>query len=143
MLDNGKLDATTTERLQHPDQGSVDLSDPDVRFSLDLYIACINSSEATYNNVRTSILQRFPDFKILSHHHAKKMLSDISGVVSVSDDICINSCHAFTGPFSDKEACTICSAPCYTTVNSGRSQRQITRQQMCTIPLEPQIQALR
>ena len=142
-LDNGKLDATTTERLRHPDQGSVDLSDPNVRFSLDLYMACINSSEATYNDVRTSILKRFPDTEILSHHHAKKMLSDISSVISISDDMCINSCHAFTGPFSDKEACTICSAPRYTTVNSGRSQRQISRQQMCTIPLGPQIQALR
>jgi hypothetical protein len=142
-LDNGKLDSAATERLRNPDRNPVDLTDPDTRFSLDLYMACTNASEATYNSVRASILQRFPDTNVLSHHQAKKMLADISGVVSVSDDMCINSCHAFTGPFADKEACTICSTPRYTTVNSGRSQRQIPRQQMTTIPLGPQIQALR
>lgn len=56
-LDNGKLDAAATERLRNPDtEIIIDLSDPDLRFSLELYMASINASEATYNGVRDSIL---------------------------------------------------------------------------------------
>jgi hypothetical protein len=94
-LDNGKLDPAATERVRHPDEEIVDLSDPDLRFSLDLYMSCINASEATYNSVCEATIRRFPQVEVLSHHRAKKMAANISGVVSVEDDMCINSCHAF------------------------------------------------
>lgn len=143
-LDNGKLDATATERLRNPDTEIIDLTDPDLRYSLELYMSCINASEATYNSVRESTLRRFPQTKILSHYLAKKLVSDIvSGVVSVADDMCINSCHAFTGPFANLDACSICFEPRYNTIFSGRTQKNVPRQQVCTIPLGPQIQALR
>ena len=71
-LDNGKLDAAATERLRNPDTETIDLSDPDLRFSLELYISCINASEATYNSVREAILRQFPQTKTLSHYLAKK-----------------------------------------------------------------------
>ncbi|KAF8962352.1 hypothetical protein BDZ97DRAFT_1123753 [Flammula alnicola] len=136
-LDNGKLDASATERLRNPDEEIIDISDPDTRFSLDLYMSCTNASEATYNSVRQSILRRFPETDILSHYLAKKLVSDISGVVSVCDDMCINSCHAFTGPFADLDACTMCSEPRYTYIGSGRRQKKVPRQQACTLPLGP------
>ena len=142
-LENGKMDKAATYRLRNPNTDPIDLSDPDLRFSLDLYLSCMNASEATYNEVRLSILRRFPTMNILSYHLAKKEVTDISGVVSVLDDMCINSCHAFTGPFADLDSCTICSEPRYTYVSSGRSQKRVPRQQMCTFPLGPQIQALR
>ena len=31
----------------------------------------------------------------------KTLVARISGVISVADDMCVNSCHAFTGPFAD------------------------------------------
>ncbi|KIK09994.1 hypothetical protein K443DRAFT_35590, partial [Laccaria amethystina LaAM-08-1] len=43
----------------------------------------------------------------------KKLVADISGIVSVRDDMCINSCHAFTGPFVQLNACSVCSEPQY------------------------------
>ena len=141
-LENGKLDPAATERLRNPVGEIIDLSDPDLCFSLDLFMSCINTSEATYNSVQESIIQRFPDTEILSHHLAKKLVSDISGVVSVADDMCINSCHAFTGPFADLDACSICFEPRYTTISSGHTEKKIPQQQVCTIPLGPQIQAL-
>ena len=142
-LDNGKMDQDTIDRLRNPSEEIVDISDRDIRFSLDLYMACRNASEATYNSVRKSIIHRFPKISILSHHLSKKMVSEISGVVCVKDDMCINSCHAFTGPFADLDACGICSEPRYTTIGTGACQKNIPRQQACTIPLGPQIQALR
>ncbi len=143
-LDNGKLDADATYRLRHPSEDTIDLSDPDLRFSLDLYMSCINASEATYNGVRDAIKRRFPDLELLSHYQANKTISEITGVVSVEDDMCVNSCHAFTGPFSDRDTCAVCSEPRYNTVNRTRaSEKRTPRQKMCTIPLGPQIQALR
>ncbi|KAF8890250.1 hypothetical protein CPB84DRAFT_1837475 [Gymnopilus junonius] len=142
-LDNGKMDPAATERLRNPSTEPIDLSDPDLRFSLDLYLACMNASEATYNDVRQAILRRFPDSDVLSYHLAKKQVADITGVVSVLDDMCINSCHAFTGPFENLEACTVCSEPRYTFVKSGRSRKKVSRKQMCSFPLGPQLQALR
>ncbi|KAF8956681.1 hypothetical protein BDZ97DRAFT_1763531 [Flammula alnicola] len=38
-LDNGKLDPAATERLRHPDEQIPDLSDENLRFSLDLYMS--------------------------------------------------------------------------------------------------------
>src|ERR1700678_3283375 len=55
-LNNGKMDPAAIDRLRNPSIEPIDLSDPDLRFSLDLYLACTNASEATYNDVRQSIL---------------------------------------------------------------------------------------
>ena len=63
----------------------------------------------------------------------------MTGVVSVLDDMCINSCTAFTGPLSDLDTCPYCSERRFE-VRSGKSY---PRKQACTIPLGPQIQALR
>lgn len=49
---NSKLDKSTIFRLKNPLENLVDISDPDVRLSLDLFISCGNASEETYNGVR-------------------------------------------------------------------------------------------
>jgi hypothetical protein len=54
--------------------------------------------------------------------------------------MCINSCHAFTGPFADAEHCTTCAEPRY---DSLRLPAKIPRKQYHTIPLGPQLQAIR
>jgi hypothetical protein len=142
-FDNGNLDADVIERLRNPEEGPVDISDPDIRLSLDLFMACENSSQQTYTAAREAILWRFPESEILSYHLIKKLVADISGVVSVRDDMCINSCHAFTGPFVQLNACSVCSEPQYDPVQFVLTGKKIPRQQMCTILLGPQIQALR
>ena len=105
-------------------------------------MSCTNASEATYNSVWKSINRQFPETKILSHYLAKKLISDISGVVYINDDMCINSCHAFTGPFADLDACTVCSEPRYTEIPAGRQQKKVPRKKSTTLPPGPQIQAL-
>lgn len=91
---NSKLDEFTIDRLENPLEDLVDISDPDIRLSLDLFISCGNASEETYNSVRRSILTRFPDTNVLSYYLVKKCVADITGVCAISDDMCINSCHA-------------------------------------------------
>jgi len=142
-LDNGELDDDVIKRLREPEEGPADVSSPDVRLALDLFMACENSSQKTYTSVREAILRRFPDTELLSYHLVKNLVASISGVVSIKDDMCINSCHAFTGPFSELEACSICSEPRYDAVQLGLTGKKVPWQQACTIPLGPQIQALR
>ena len=142
-LDNGKLDTDVIESLRDPDTSAVDLSDPDIRLSLDLFMACNNASEETYKAVRASIESRFPEAKVLSYYSVKKLVANISGVVSILDDMCIKSCHAFTGPFADLQSCRTCSAPRYDPIQIALTQKKNPQKQACTIPLGPQIQALR
>ncbi|KAF8154160.1 hypothetical protein B0H34DRAFT_861033 [Crassisporium funariophilum] len=138
-LDNGGLDKKTIHRLRNPQRGPVDISEPDTRLSIDLYISCNNASEKTYEDARKSILRRYPDSELLSYHSVKNLTASLSGVVSILDDMCINSCHAFTGPYVDLAACDTCSQPRFATSN----RKPTSRKQACTIPLGPQIQALR
>lgn len=140
-LDNGKLDEDVVWRLRNPVEGSVDITNPDIRLSLDLFIGCKNASEATYHAVRDAILRRFPDSDVLSYHLVKKLVAEYSGVVSVLDDMCINSCQAFTGPLADRTTCSECGENRYLDSPVGKQPKP--RQQACTIPLGPQIQALR
>jgi len=142
-LDNGKLDKDTIYRLRNPSLETFDLNDKDTRLSVDLYMSCINSSEGAYNDVRQSILRRWPDVKVLSYHLVKKRVAEITGVTSILDDMCVNSCLAYTGPFSELEVCPTCGEARFKEVKVGRKTKRVPRLQSCTIPLGPQIQAIR
>ena len=78
-LENDKLEPNVLERLRNLVTDTVDISDPDLRLSLDLFMACNHASEATYNGVRGSILRRFPSLEILSYHSVKRHVSEITG----------------------------------------------------------------
>jgi hypothetical protein len=142
-LENDKLEPDVLERLRNPTTEPVDISDPDLRLSLDIFMACNHALEATYNAVRTSILRRFPNLDILSYYSVKKHVSEITGVGAVLDDMCINSCVAFVGPLDHLTQCPECSEPRYDQEKLATTRKKVPRQQACTIPLGPQLQALR
>ena len=54
-LGNGKLGDAVISALKNPSKGPVDISDPDIPLSLDVFIGCKNASEATYNAVRAAV----------------------------------------------------------------------------------------
>ncbi len=142
-LDDGKLDTSVLYELRNPQKDPPDeLQNPDIRLSLDLFISCKHSSQKTYKSVCESIQHRFPEanLNLLSYYSANKMVAEISGVVSIAHDMCVNSCLAFVGPFKDLEACHICLEPRY---NAAHRRNNTPVKQVCTIPLGPQIQALR
>ena len=76
------------------------------RLSLDLFLACSNTSEKTYASVRESILMPFPN---TDDPRAKNLVT--SAVSAIPDDMCIKGCHAFTGPFAELESCCVRSEP--------------------------------
>jgi hypothetical protein len=113
------------------------------RLSIDLLMACDNASERTYKAVRESILRRCPNLNILTYGRIKNLVATISGIVSIDDDMCINSCRAFTtGPYMDLQACQICSEPRYNPTILSITRKEVPRKRACTIPLGPQVQAL-
>lgn len=133
------LDADTLDRLRNPPQDLPTL-DSDERLSIDLFLSVSNASVETYNSVRDAILRRYPENPILSHHAVKKLVRELSGVVHVTRDMCINTCMAYTGPFAHLTCCPYDGEPRY---DPKREGAQVPRQQFETILLGPQLQALR
>jgi hypothetical protein len=76
----------------------------------------------------------YPGNEFLSFDQAKRTLKKISGVVPMKHNMCISSCAAFTGTYSDLNVCPYCSAPHYH--ENRRPQRQFTM-----IPIGPVLQA--
>ena len=103
-----------------------------------------NPSEATYEVNRKAFLRRLPEANIPSYYKIRRLVADLTGVESVMHHMCINSCVAYTGPFSDLEACPTCSEPRYDQFRLELSSRRdkIPRQEFHTIPIGPQLQAL-
>ncbi|KAF8633516.1 hypothetical protein AX17_004432 [Amanita inopinata Kibby_2008] len=142
-LEESGLDTETIERLRNPPEDLVDISDPDIRLSLDIFLAGTNASEQVYKSSREAILYRFPDCKMLSFYEVKKLVAELSGIVSVEDDMCVNSCHAFVGPLAGYEACIICHEPRYDPVQQALTGAKVPQLQATTFPLGPQLQARR
>ena len=112
-LETDKLDPDMFEKLRNPETNAIDISDPDTHLSLGLFMDCNHAAEATYKAVRNTILHCNPDYGILSYYSVKKLVSEIIGVSSVLDDMCINSCVAFVGPLADLKWCPECLEPRY------------------------------
>ena len=142
-LENGCLDDNIVHHLRNPCNELASISDPDIRLSLDLFLAVTNASEETYCACRDAILRRYPDSGVLSYYAVKKLVAEMTGVVAVYDDMCINSCHAFTGPFARLESCSVCGEARYDAAEAALTGKNVARQQFCTILLGPQLQALR
>ncbi|KAJ6457719.1 hypothetical protein C8R45DRAFT_844058, partial [Mycena sanguinolenta] len=87
-LDNGDLDSETVHRLRNPIAAPLDISDPSLRFALDIFIATSNASEETYDAVRAATLTRYPDDPVLTHYQVKKQVAELSGVVPMLHDMC-------------------------------------------------------
>ena len=122
-LDDGILDEDIVDRLRNPLEGNVDLSDPDICLSLDIFLDCSHASEATYDSICNAIRQWFPDTEILSHYLTKKTLERLTGFVLVLDDMCVNSCQAFTGPLADRTTCSECGEARYHDAAPGKQPK--------------------
>ncbi|KAJ7720471.1 hypothetical protein DFH07DRAFT_760812, partial [Mycena maculata] len=130
-FENGGLEIDCVERLRDPIQEPIDISDPDLRLSLDLFMETLNSSEKTYDGVRSSVCHRHPEDDILTHHLVKKKVTEMTGVVPLLHDMCRNSCMAYTGPLADLELCRVCKAPRFDETGSSRK--------FSTMPLGPPV----
>ncbi|CDO77253.1 hypothetical protein BN946_scf184753.g3 [Trametes cinnabarina] len=139
-LGESGLDEEVLEQLQNPLCEELKLTNPDVTLAIEVYMASGNGSRETYNAVRDAIMRRFPDVKLLTHYKVKRTIEQLTGIVPLVHDMCINSCMAFTGPRELLTACPKCGQARYCPIRS--EDTQTGRQQFSTILPGPQIQAL-
>ncbi|KAG6912855.1 hypothetical protein DXG01_011528, partial [Tephrocybe rancida] len=130
------LGPTVFQRLRCPPTTPIELSQ-DQRLSLELFMACNSAAQEVYNASRTAILRRHPDDNVLTYDAVKKLLIEITGVVDIKEDMCINSCIGYTGPYRDHITCPFCGQ------DRLDDKTRKPRQQFNTIPLGPQLQALK
>ena len=147
---NASLDTQFEEddlfRLKNPTEEELDIEDRYFRLSLDMYLILTNVSQETYRELVAAFLRCHPEARgrLLSYDQIKRRVKDLTGIIPIHDDLCANSCMAFTGPFKDLDTCLECSEPRYdpALLCSSNGTIKKPRQSMTTIPIGPQIQAL-
>ncbi|TFK98791.1 hypothetical protein BDV98DRAFT_480273, partial [Pterulicium gracile] len=65
-----------------------------------------------------------------------------AGIVSIRTDMCINGCHAYTGPLAERTTCLLCKTARYKDNTSPPEKRQ-PQQYFTNIPIGPYLQAMR
>ncbi|RXW11820.1 hypothetical protein EST38_g14035 [Candolleomyces aberdarensis] len=133
------------EGLDNPLQALLNVdNDRFLRLSLDLFLLTVNGAESQYNMARDAILRCYPDpdsaEKILTFPKCKDVVRQLTGVVPIVNDMCPNSCMAYTGPFSDRISCGVCGESRYQ--NTPGRKKLVPKQKFYTIPIGPIIQAL-
>ncbi len=130
------LDSDILDVIENPPEEELKVDDDDLRFSIDLYLAIDNTSEATYTAARRAILRRFPSCRVLSFYEVKKQISSLTGITPVYRDMCPKSCVGFTGPLREALLCPVCSEQRY------HPGTKTPRKRFITLLLAPQLQAL-
>ncbi|KAF6758562.1 hypothetical protein DFP72DRAFT_807707, partial [Ephemerocybe angulata] len=111
-LDKSGLDPSVIEQLRQPIESILDIDnpdDPDLRISLEVYLATGNASEATYNKIKASIEKRTPEVQLYTLDRLKRKIGKLTGLIPLVNDMCVNSCMAYTEPFAKKDKCQYCS----------------------------------
>ena len=107
-------------------------------------MALEHSSQDTYVQIREAVIDCYPDSDVPPFHRVKTILADLSGVESLVDHMCINSCTAFVGPYADYDMCPECGQHRFDQIKFTKSNGRIKnpRAVFHTIPIGPQLQAL-
>lgn len=143
-LDDGiELTGDAVHRLRNPPHESLE-PDPDTKLALSIFFTLEHSSEESYERIQCSIRDRHSDTLLPSFYHVKQVLADFSGVTSLVNDMCINSCAAFVGPYAHLHQCPKCNEARYdqTRLENNGSDIKAPRAVFNTIPIAPQLQVL-
>jgi hypothetical protein len=141
-LQTASLDDTTTglsneavERLRNPPTHTLNLEgDPVLRLAVRLYLELKNADE-DYLKVRAALKQFNAVLDLPSISRIKSIVTQLSGVEEIVNDICPKKCIAYTGPFARATECPECGEVRYDELNKPR-------QRFSTFPIGPQLQAM-
>ncbi|KAG6834618.1 hypothetical protein H0H93_008543, partial [Arthromyces matolae] len=142
-LDNGDLSDEHLHLLRHPPHQHGTIDDRDMYLSLKLFISTTLAANQVYNNVRLDVMEVHPEDNLLSHEAVQKTIAKLTGVVPIVHDMCLNSCMAYTGPWTNLERCPFCNTPRYdpTIYVSTRGKKKVSQRRFFTIPIGPVLQA--
>ncbi|KAG1901531.1 uncharacterized protein F5891DRAFT_1187391 [Suillus fuscotomentosus] len=93
-------------RLRHPPRELPDATNPDLIQSLKYYFA--DTTIKAYNAIHGATMEQHPEDDIYTHYRIQQAIAELSGVVPIVHDMCINTCLAFTGPFTHLDQCPRC-----------------------------------
>ncbi|KAG1752196.1 hypothetical protein EDB19DRAFT_1613676, partial [Suillus lakei] len=144
-LDDGVgLKGEDLQRLQNPPRFPCQIDNPCEELAISLFLALQHSSEVAYDNIRNTVQKRYPDSEVPSLYRVKKLIHELTGISSIVDHRCINSCVAFVGPYAGLETCPTCGELRYDQKKLARShgRKKVPRAVFQTIPIGPQLQAL-
>ncbi|KIK80002.1 hypothetical protein PAXRUDRAFT_16026 [Paxillus rubicundulus Ve08.2h10] len=142
-----KLSDEALDRLRNPPNVPLVIDNPSIRHSISTYLALEHSSQVAYEAICCSSkhnLGAAPGAEdILTFHNVEKLIRIHTGVEPLLHDMCPNTCHAFTGPFSILDECYICQTSRWNEQKFQGSNRhvKVPAQQFTTIPVGSQLQA--
>ena len=137
------LTGNALHRLRNPLHESLE-PDLDAKLALSIFFALKHSSEESYERIWHNIHEWHPDTSLPSFYHIKQILADFSRVTPLVNDMCINSCTVFVGPYAHLDWCPECNEARYDQMrleNSGGDIKAL-HAVFNTIPITPQLQAL-
>ena len=106
-LDDGHLTPKVLSWLKNSPSDTIDLMASE-QFSLELFFATHDSPQHVYTSVKKVIERQYPQSELLSLEKVKQLMVEITGVSPITDDMCINSCIAFTSPYKALSECPVC-----------------------------------
>ncbi|KAF9644361.1 hypothetical protein BDM02DRAFT_3131806 [Thelephora ganbajun] len=143
---NTQFDEDDLANLRNPTKEELDINDCYFHLSLDMYLILTNAPQETYCEPVSAFLRCHPEVKgrLLSYDQIKCRVKNLTSIIPIHDNMCINSCMAFTSPYKDLDSCLKCLEYCYDPVllHSSNGATKKPQQSMTTIPIGPQIQAL-
>jgi hypothetical protein len=117
--------------------------DPDLLLSISNYVDTLNASQDVYTKTRANIQRRCPDVEILSYDQVKRRTSQLSGVLTWQNDMCVDSCAGFTGPYEHLQECPKCGKPRYDLdqLEKSNGKKKVPQKSFTSFPVGPQLQA--
>ena len=117
--------------------------DPDLLLSISNFVANLNASQDIYTKNRSNFQRRCPEVKMLLFDQVRRSVSDLSGVLTWQDDMCVDSCVGFTGPYARLEDCPKCHKPCYDQekLEKSNGKTKVPQKSFTTFPIGPQLQS--
>ncbi|KAI0372483.1 hypothetical protein BV20DRAFT_939965 [Pilatotrama ljubarskyi] len=140
-LEDSHLSAETIARLHNPCKEPREIS-PCERAALRMFLARGDTSEQNYADHRAAMMELHSEDAIPTYNQLKKLVAELTGIVPLHEDMCVNTCMAFTGAYSHLEKCRFCGQSRYETVEQARTGKKIAWRTFHTFPLGPQIQAM-
>ena len=143
-LESSRLSAQELDELRNPRAHlSTPSNDPDLLLSISCFVDLLTSSQEAYDKICANIRRRDPTIEMLSYDRVKRSVHNLSGVLVWEDDMCIDTCAAFTGPFADLESCPRCGQPRYDPDKLEKSggKIKVPRRKFAMFPVGLQIQA--
>ena len=140
-----QMDKDDLHRLQNPFDCELALDDAsDLRLSLKLLFVNINSPVEVYNANHAAMLWRHPNNDIFTYDRAKCFVKDLTGVVPLIHDMCIDTCVVYTGPYHCLAECPPCKVLQYDPVvfEVSRGKKKVAQWQFHTLPVGSQLGVL-